>query len=245
MAALGEGPHAATAERIELRIDGGVAEAIHARPDGTPLVGLALAPDIAGIRPLFDDLCRRVATHGISVCAVEPFARIPAERRAQMQLEDRMAAAKDLYDDQQIADLAEAADHLSASDGVHSVGVMGFCMGGYYALKAAATGRFERAVSFYGMVRTPEMWQGPGHQPPLDTASSVCPTLFIGGDADPWLPADDVEALRAAWADREDCKVMVYRGGVDHGFVHDPDRPAHRPDDAADAWRHALAWLLS
>jgi hypothetical protein len=25
--------------------------------------------------------------------------------------------------------------------------------------------------------------------------------------------------------------------------VHGPERPAHRPDDAADAWRRTLAFL--
>lgn len=243
MGALAEGPHRASVERIVLDVDGHAVDAVHARPEGTPLAGLALAPDIGGIRPLFGDLCRRLATHGVAVCAVEPFSRVPADERARMELEDRLAKVKDLYDDQQLRDLAEAADHLGAVDGVHPVSVMGFCMGGSYTLKAAATGRFERAVSFYGMVRTPELWQGPGHAPPLDTAADVCPTLFICGDADPWVPADDVEALRAAWATRDDCKVLVYRG-ADHGFVHDPDRPAHRAEDAADAWRHALSWLF-
>ena len=33
--------------------------------------------------------------------------------------------------------------------------------------------------------------------------------------------------------------------GADHGFVHDPSRPAHRADDAADAWSRVLAFLPS
>jgi dienelactone hydrolase len=40
-----------------------------------------------------------------------------------------------------------------------------------------------------------------------------------------------------------DHKVAVYRG-AEHAFVHDPDRPVHRPDDAADAWHRTLAFLL-
>jgi dienelactone hydrolase len=30
---------------------------------------------------------------------------------------------------------------------------------------------------------------------------------------------------------------------ADHGFVHAPERPSHRPDDARDAWKRALAFL--
>ena len=43
--------------------------------------------------------------------------------------------------------------------------------------------------------------------------------------------------------DRPDCEIVVYPE-ADHGFVHAPERPAHRADDAADAWRRVLAFLL-
>ncbi|MEO2155099.1 MAG: dienelactone hydrolase family protein [Acidimicrobiales bacterium] len=36
---------------------------------------------------------------------------------------------------------------------------------------------------------------------------------------------------------------MLRYAGADHGFVHDPSRPAHRAEDAADAWRRVVAWL--
>lgn len=243
MGFLDEGPHTATVDRIALDVDGEDVPAIHARPEGTALGGVAMVPDIGGVRPLFDDLCRRLATHGLAVCAIEPFFRVPAGERDQMDIDDRLAQAKDLYDDAVLAALDAAADHLSAADSVHDVSVMGFCMGGYYTLKAAGTGRFQRAVSFYGMIRTPEMWNGPGHESPVDGIAEACPTLLLVGDADPWVPLSDVEALRAEWRARDDCKVVVYRR-ADHGFVHDPDRDAHRPDDAEDAWRKALGWLF-
>ena len=244
MAALAEGPHDADVERITLDVEGDAVEAVSALPAGVPLGGVVLAPDIGGVRPLFDDLARRLATHGLAVCAPEPFARVPADVRGAMDIEERMARMADLYDEVQVGDLLEAADHLAATGGVHGVSVMGFCMGGYYTLKAAATGRFERAVSFYGMLRTPDAWMGPGHRDPLDTVGDVCPTLYVVGTADPWVPAADVASLRQAWASRRDTKILLYPG-ADHGFVHDPDRPAHRPDDADDAWRHALGFLLA
>jgi carboxymethylenebutenolidase len=123
------------------------------------------------------------------------------------------------------------------------VSVIGFCLGGSYALKAAASGRFERAVAFYGMIRTPEMWAGGGQRDALDVAADACPTLAIFGEIDPYTPAEEIDALRRAWAGRPDHKVVVYPG-AEHAFVHDPDRPAHRHDDAADAWHRTLAFLL-
>lgn len=243
MGALAEGSHEATVERIVLPVGRMLVDAIHARPHGSPLAGVVVSPDIGGIRPLFDDLCRRLATHGFAVCAVEPFARVPAEERAELDISNRMVRAGTLYDEVQLGDLAEAADHLEATDRVSSVSIIGFCMGGYYTFKAAASGRFERAVPFYGMLRTPEPWAGPGHTSPLDLAADTCPTLAIFGDADPWTPAADIDALRAVWSGRPNHKVVVYPG-ADHGFVHDPDRPAHRDADATDAWRRAMTFLL-
>jgi dienelactone hydrolase len=44
------------------------------------------------------------------------------------------------------------------------------------------------------------------------------------------------------WRDRDDCTILVYPD-AEHGFVHAPDRPAHRAEDAADGWRRALTFL--
>ena len=61
--------------------------------------------------------------------------------------------------------------------------------------------------------------------------------MAIVGTVDTWTPPADVDALEALGVE------VVRYEGADHGFVHDPSRPAHRPDDAADAWSRALAFL--
>ena len=243
MAELTPGTQEVDVEHIVIKgPDGAAVDAIHARPDGMPVAGLVVHPDIMGVRPLFDDLCRRLATRGFAVCAPEPFARAPVEVRADADPAARMAYVPQLDDDVQIGDLEAAADYLVVHDDVREVAVLGFCMGGMQVLKAAATGRFDRAVAFYGMIRPPADWVGPNTRLPLDTIAEVCPTLAIFGGNDPFTPASDIEALRAAWADRPDCEVVVY-DDAEHGFVHAPEREAHRPDDAADAWRRVLAFL--
>jgi carboxymethylenebutenolidase len=241
VAALVEGPHEVEVERIVLRGEGGEpVDAIHARPLGLPTQGLVLHPDVMGIRPLFDDLCRRLATHGLAVCAPEPFNHI-ADRES-LDAAARLDRVKDLDDAVQVGNLERAADWLVVHDDVTEVSILGFCMGGMYALKAAGTGRFDRAVAFYGMIRVPEGWRGPDLQEPLEVADNACPTLAIFGTEDHWTPAADIEALRQAWRDRPDCEVVVYEG-ADHGFVHDAERPAHRAEDAADAWARVLRFL--
>jgi carboxymethylenebutenolidase len=241
MAALREGPvYDVSAEYRTLRVNGDDVQAFHARPDGVPLAGIVLHPDIMGLRPLFEDMARRLATHGFAVLAPDPFWRLSEEQRTNV--EARMAAVRELDDADQIAELEAAADRLVVDDDVGIVSVLGFCIGGYYTFKAAAGDRFDRAVAFYGMLRTPENWKGPGHKDPLDLAAQVCPTLAIFGSNDPYTPPEDIEALRRAWADRRDCEIIVV-DGAEHGFVHDPERPAHRPEDAARCWERALEWM--
>lgn len=230
-------------ESRTLALDAVDVPVLHARPDGMPRAGVVLHPDIGGMRPLFDEMARRLATHNLAVCVVEPYAGVAPEELAT--IEARMARVGDLDDHQQLEALSSAADLLVVEDGVSRVCVLGFCMGGHYAFKAAASDRFDAAVAFYGMVRTPEGWKGPGHTiEPLAVADQMCPTLAIFGSADDLTPEADIQALRAAWSGRTDCEIVVIEG-ADHGFVHDPDRPVHRADDAAACWDRAINWLLA
>jgi carboxymethylenebutenolidase len=242
MAALREGPvYDVTVESKPLVVDGLEIAAVHARPDGMPRAGVVLHPDIGGLRPLFEDMARRLATHGLAVCVFEPFAMQSESVRASV--ESRLAHVKDLDDTQQMDIFTAAADRLVVEDDVSRVAVLGFCMGGHYTFKAAAIDRFDAAVSFYGMVRAPEAWRGPGHRiDPLSVAAEMAPTLAFFGSNDPWTPAADIEALRAAWSGRADCEIVVVEG-AEHGFVHDPDRDVHRADDAANAWERTLKWI--
>jgi len=205
--------------------------------DRPPVLGLVLHPDIGGLRPLFDDMVARLAAdNDWAVCAPEPFPG-----RESMTLDERMAAVAGLDDGEHVGDLLAAADVL-ADRGAPRVAVMGFCMGGMYAFKAAGTGRFDRAVAFYGMIRVPENWQGSGQGEPLQALMQpgACPTLAIIGGRDHFTPPDDVAALKTV----PGVTVVEYPEG-EHGFVHDPSRPTHRPDDAADAWHRATAFLTT
>ncbi|HEX2700256.1 MAG TPA: dienelactone hydrolase family protein [Acidimicrobiales bacterium] len=199
-----------------------------ARPSAEPSRGLVIAPDIMGLRPLFDDMCARLAhEHGWAVCAPEPFPG-----REHLPMDKREIGSND--DDRVLGDLVDAADLL----GVEPVAVLGFCQGGMWAFKAAGTGRFDKAAAFYGLVRVP--WARPGHAQPLEwlTRPGAAPVLAIAGGRDQLVPADQVDELRAVPGVE-----VVFYPDAEHGFAHDPARPSHRADDAADAWRRVLAFL--
>ena len=196
-------------------------------------LGVVLFPDIMGLRPLFDEMCQRLSDeHGWVVCAPEPFPG-----REDLDVDARLGAMSDLDDGALRATALAAAD----ATGCARVVTTGFCMGGMLAFKAAASGRFERAAGFYGMIRLPDGWAGGSLAQPIDALASPdrCPTLAIIGTADHFTPADDVAAAEALGV------VVVRYEGAEHGFVHDPSRPTHRADDAADAWRQVVAFLGS
>jgi dienelactone hydrolase len=209
-------------------------------PSGTPaeLVvpadarqGLVVVPDIMGLRPLFDELVARLAAEqGWAVCAFELYPG-----REHLTVGERLEAAASIEDARVLADAVDAA----AATGCDRVGILGFCMGGMYTLKAVSTGRFSRACPFYGMIRVPEAWRAAGQAEPLALLGQGDPSsvLAVIGTEDHWTPPEDVDALAATGA------TVVRYQGADHGFVHDPSRPAHRADDAADAWSKVLGWL--
>jgi dienelactone hydrolase len=212
-------------------------------PSGTPVeiarppgggggTGLVVLADIMGLRPLFDELVARLADeNGWVVAAPEPFPG-----REAMSLEERFGAMPGRRDADVLGDAVAAAD----ATGAERVVLLGFCMGGMYALKAAATGRFAAVASFYGMIKVPEGWRGPDLAEPLEQLRRPgrAPVIALLGGQDPYTPPADVAALRQL----NGVEAVVYPQ-ADHGFVHDPNRPSHRAADAADAWSRARRHL--
>ena len=199
-----------------------------------PTMGLVIAPDIFGLRKLFDDLVARLAKDwNMAVCAVDPF---PGHTLGA-EIEPRFAAVPILSDQTHLRDLLQAADAL----GTPRVGLMGFCMGGMYCFNSAGAERFQKIVSFYGMIKLPEGWRSTTHAEPLDYLHSghADRVLAIIGGKDPYTPAADVAELKDVGVRTE-----IYPD-AEHGFAHDASRPAHRAQDAMSAFTHAQNWLVN
>lgn len=198
---------------------------------------IVVIPDIWGLRPLFSDLCQTLADRtGWTTICFEPF---PGQDLPGADAPDGMAkrseALAKLKDSDVLADAVAAAE----ATGVADVSLIGFCMGGMYAMKASSTGRFVSVVSFYGMVHVPAGWVSEHQGDPLELLGRRGETavMQVAGTEDTFLPAADLLELEAAGV-----TVRRYEG-AEHGFVHDASRPAHRADYAADAWTQALTFL--
>jgi carboxymethylenebutenolidase len=116
--------------------------------------------------------------------------------------------------------VADAAAAIAAgrklAEGTGKVAVLGFCLGGQVAVKAAARdGAVDAVVSFYG-VRLNESLD--------EIAGLSCPTLFHFGDADSHIPAETRDAIGKVAADKPGMEMHVYPG-AGHGF-YNAFRPA-------------------
>jgi len=215
-------------------------------PSGTPAYvartqgatrGLVVIPDVWGLRPLFTDMCDTLAERtGWSVGTFEPFPGRDLPDEGDPDAGPRRFAALPGMSDRALLGDAVAT---AAETGCQHVGLIGFCMGGMYALKASSLERFDRIVAFYGMIHVPEAWKGPEQGEPLAALAARGHTavMAILGSVDPATPPGHVRELRDLGID------VVEYVDADHGFVHDPSRPAHRREDAAAAWHQAITFL--
>jgi carboxymethylenebutenolidase len=108
-----------------------------------------------------------------------------------------------------VSDAGEALDQLRGLPEVTgTVGVLGFCMGGRLGYHVTAHSGPDAAVLYYGS----------GTADALDLAAQVrCPTLFHFGGDDPYIPSEQVDAIRAAFAGRSDVEFDV-QPGAGHAF---------------------------
>lgn len=218
-------------------------------PSDAPSPGVVLIHDVWGLSDHTRDLARRLAREGFAVLALDLY-----RREAQVKIENPGAWMRQLSDPQALADVQEAVDRLRAGPSRgRRVGVMGFCMGGMYALMAACACRdLSAAVPFYGLLshrhgilHDPDGLD-PARKPkePLDHASSLaCPLLAFFGDRDEFVPLADIRELESRLASAEPPAQVVVVPDVGHAFLNDTRPDAYRPAEAAAAWQRSVAFL--
>jgi carboxymethylenebutenolidase len=208
-----------------------------------------LIHDVWGLSEHSRDLTRRLASEGFSVLALDLYRRDPPAK-----IENPGAWMRGLSDPQALEDVQAGVDHLRAGPSAgRKVGVVGFCMGGMYALMAACTCRdLSAAVPFYGLLshRHGILYDAGGLDPvlkpkePLDYAPSLrCPLLAFFGDRDEFVPTDDIRQLEARLANAQPPSEVVVVPDVGHAFLNDTRPDAYRPAEAAQAWERSVAFL--
>jgi dienelactone hydrolase len=201
-----------------------------ASPNGGVRRGLVVLPDMGGLGPNFDRIAAELAHRcSAAVGVVELFPG-----REHLTFQERLEfGLGEISEATVLADAAETADLL----GVAPTSILGFCIGGALAMRAASVARYDRIVSLYGMVHLPPSWTGDKGDPLVAVAATTTPVLEIAGVSDEFISARDLDELEEAGAS------VTRVPGARHGFAHNPEHPNFDPEAAASTWSQVVTFL--
>lgn len=212
--------------------------------------GVVILHDVWGLYDHFREVAGRVADAGYTALALALYRRDPG-----LRVQDPGSFMRELDDRQVIADVAAACTHLHAMPELAGkrVAVMGFCMGGMYALLASsAVPGLAAVVPFYGILSHAhgllfsEDGLDTSKKPttPLAAAANArCPVLAFYGDQDPFVPLADIDELRTQLTRSGATHEVCVFPGAGHAFMNDTRPAAYRPADAHAAWQKMLRFL--
>lgn len=194
-----------------------------------PHPGVVIIHEIFGLTKSIRETARRFAGEGYVALAVDLFSG-SARPLCLMRIFYGMMIRP--LKNGVVGDLRQAVDFLQGQPDVDPgrVGVIGFCMGGTYALQLACVEGDLRAASvFYG--------QNPR---PLEAVAQACP--IVGSYPEKDFTAGAARTLEQALTRHgvpHDVKIYP---GAHHSFFNS-SRSAYNPEAADDAWRRTLSFF--
>jgi carboxymethylenebutenolidase len=230
-------------ERVDLSTNDGVLDCYVFEPDGAgPWPAVVLYMDAFGVRADLDAMASRLADAGYVVAVPNLYHRSgafppfdPALVAAGGAERDRfMGMIRSIDGDLVMQDTAAVLAHLDTRHTVRpgTVGTVGYCMGGGYALRAAGVfpERVAAAASFHGGSLATDRPDSP-HQ----LASRMRARVYVGvAGIDPGFTDEQRQRLDAALRDGGvNYEIEIYEG-AQHGFAV----TNHRVYDRAASERH-------
>lgn len=232
-----------TEQDLQLILPDGTADAVLFTPDSDhPLPGVLFIPDIGSIRDTKRQMARRLAAEGYIVLMpnqfyrtsrppVFPFPRKSGDPATTKRMAELVAP---LTPEALDKDLAVYLDTLATYTPDKKIGVVGFCIGGGIALRAAAVRPDLVAVvaSFHGG----GLYKANDPASPHLVLPKVKARLYFGhATDDKSMDADAItELVKAlkAWGGRFESEIYE---GAHHGWTV-PDNPAYNQPQAERAY---------
>ncbi|MEU4250968.1 dienelactone hydrolase family protein [Amycolatopsis sp. NPDC026612] len=206
-----------------------------ARPDGGSASGLLLLPMITGIGEQVRAWAGELAGRGFTALVWDVFHGASTDNTSR---EDLGAKLGDLRDEAALAEQTTLLDHLLGDLGCRSAGVLGWCLGGRFALLLAARDqRLSGVVAYHPTVRDPAP---PNHD--LDavalSTAITAPVLVAYPEADVVVSPETFARLQTALQSRpRGATFTQHFPGAEHGFS---DSSRHGTEVNAEAF--ALSW---
>src|SRR5208282_5270576 len=152
-----------TGADVEIRTPDGTADAYFVHPAKGKHPGVLIWPDIFGLRPAFEQMATRLAESGYSVLVINPFYRTKKAPTAPEHpdfndpatRQELMALAGSLTPDTAVTDAKAFVAFLDSQPSVDTkrkLGTTGYCMGGPFVFRTAATfpDRIGAGATFHG-----------------------------------------------------------------------------------------------
>jgi carboxymethylenebutenolidase len=234
-------------ERIRIPAPDGEIQAIVIAPVGTPpRQGVLYYTDIFQLTESTLRTARQLASNGFLVCLPEIYPRELAG--VALEFDDAgkqagLAAAAHTTTAEFGSDTAAVLDYLEQRDDLDEIDVVGFCLGGHLAFRAAFDPRVAATVCFYptGLHNGA---LGSDDAGSLAHAADITGRLMIiFGSNDTHVPADArLQTLSALYAaGLEHLELHIYRGG-EHAFMRDIG-PRHDPVLTEHSLTEAISFL--
>jgi carboxymethylenebutenolidase len=233
-------------EHVSIPVAGGTMRASLCRPAGNePAPAVLVVHEIYGLTPHIEDVARRLCAEGFVALAPDLFWQLDE----LPSFTDRASFGRfrqSLDDRQMLASLDAAVSYLEEQPFVRRdrIGIVGFCMGGYYAfLETVHNQAIAACVDFYGapLVRPEPTERAP--RAPMEAAAELrVPFLGLFGEEDASIPVEQLRQFEG----------VVARTGVPHEFhvypgaghaFHNDTGPMYRAEAARDAWRRTVEFF--
>lgn len=233
---------------VEIKTPDGVADAYFVHPAKGRYPAVLIWPDIFGLRPAFKAMATRLAESGYSVLVINPFYRTqkaptapehpdfndPPTRAALMYLAGTLSARTAVTD---AKSFVAFLDSQPAVDKKRKMGTTGYCMGGPFVLRTAATfpNRIGGAATFHGGGLVTDKPDSPHLLIPQTKARYLIAIAENDDQREPDAKRVLRESLGKAHLPAE---IEVYAGTL-HGWCP-PDAMVYNHDQAEKAWSRLL-----
>jgi carboxymethylenebutenolidase len=202
-----------------------------AKPAGNEKApGMLIIHEAGGLNDNIREIARRFAAAGYVALAVDLFAD---GNRVLCMLRVMGGALIRPLDNAGLRDLGVAIDWLRGRPEVDTprAGVIGFCMGGGFALALACVNDHLKASAvFYG-----------GNPRPLSAVADACPIVGSYPGRDPFTRGGAVKLERALTGYGVPHDIKIYPN-AQHAFFNDR-LPTYSAEAARDAWERTLAFF--
>ncbi|MFH9551903.1 dienelactone hydrolase family protein [Streptomyces sp. NPDC017435] len=189
------------------------------RPRKASTGGMLLLPSVNGISPQLREFADGLAAAGVNALSWDLWRGRPGSDDVS-ELETQLQWASELDDESSLSEVGRLLDHMFDELGCRQVGVIGWCVGGRFALLlGGADSRLANVVAYH-----PTVPGSPAPNHTLDatefTARIAGPAMILYPGADEVVPVESFHRLQDALNSRTTGPSIAHvYPGAGHGFT--------------------------